>query len=67
MKKFLCSFTQYMILVVLLYGFLPTIVWIFSGEFKEVSQNMYYIAIGGLVSLIGAAAIMEDISKKTNK
>ena len=63
MKKILTVIFQYGLLCVLLYGFLPTIVWIFGGNFTYLSHNEIYIVFGSITSLIVSAIILENIEK----
>lgn len=60
MKDFLISFITFFILVILFYGFIPALVWVFGGEFQEVSTNDFYMFVGGIGSFCMASIVMQD-------
>jgi thiol:disulfide interchange protein len=55
MKKLLRLFVLSLLFITLFaiaYAVLPTIVWVYGGEFKTISHNMAYVTFGSIAILI---------------
>jgi hypothetical protein len=55
MKKLLRLFVLSLLFIILFaiaYAVLPTIVWMYGGEFKAISHNMAYVTFGSIAILI---------------
>jgi len=55
MKKLLRLFVLSLLFITLFaiaYAVLPTIVWLYGGEFKTISHNLAYVTFGSLAIVI---------------
>lgn len=55
MKKLLRLFVLSLLFIILFaiaYAVLPTIVWLYGGEFKTISHNLAYVVFGSMAILI---------------
>lgn len=55
MKKLLRLFVLSLLFIILFaiaYAVLPTIVWLYGGEFKTISHNLAYVIFGSMAILI---------------
>jgi len=58
--RFLILAVIFSLSFVLLYSILPAIVWIFGGNFKDVSQHFAYVLIGGISIICGLACVFAE-------
>jgi hypothetical protein len=55
MKKLLRLFLLSLLFIILFaiaYAVLPTIVWLYGGEFKTISHNLAYVVFGSMAIVI---------------
>ena len=52
LARFIIVSILFVFTFVLLYSFLPSIVWVFGGSFREVSQSVPYVMFGGIASIV---------------
>ena len=50
----------YILLVILIYTIIPSIVWIFGGNFLQILQDPFYATCGTIASLICSGIIMSE-------
>lgn len=59
-SRFLILAVIFSLCFIVLYSLFPSIVWVFGGSFKEVSQSVPYVIIGGGVTITALSIIFSE-------
>ena len=59
LARFVILSMLFALTVMFLYSLFPIVAWIFGAPFKEVSQSVVYVIVGGIGSIVATTMIFE--------
>jgi hypothetical protein len=60
LARFIIVSLLFVATVILFYSFLPAIVWMFGGSFRDVAQSVPYVLFGGIATLVAVGVTFSE-------
>lgn len=60
LARFIIVSLLFVATVILFYSFLPAIVWMFGGSFRDVAQSVPYVLFGGIMTVVAVSITFSE-------